>query len=423
MRLLLGALIALTAVKSGGCLARRAGPTAAPAPTADVSVVVTGGSHDLKNVIVRAAVPAAALNGVTDLRVQADGGAMLLCQATPARLLASDPKSQEVVFIVPELKAGETKTYRVLTSFPVDGTPKPFRWTVGNGYEEVMYSNPILRYECAPFDDTSKEARERTFKVFHQVYDFSGEHFLTKGVGGYYPHHRGLFFGFNKVSYGDKKADVWHCTGDAYQSADGTSERTAGTVLGRHRVRVGWHGPGQETFAEEERELTAFRSFNGHLIEFASVVRTRVGPVRLDGDPQHAGFHFRASQEVADQANAKKPETYYLRPDGPGKVGEERNWDPKTKTGPVNQPWDAMVFHVGGKTYTALYLDHPENPKEARSSERAYGRFGTYFEYDLTDEKPLRVQYRVWIQEGEMTVAQCEAMSRSFTDPVKVEVR
>jgi Methane oxygenase PmoA len=104
-----------------------------------------------------------------------------------------------------------------------------------------------------------------------------------------------------------------------------------------------------------------------------------------------------------------------------GKKGETRNWDPKTKEGPVNLPWDAMSFVVEGKRYTVLNLDHPKNPKEARDSERDYGRFGSYFEYDLTPAKPLRVKYRVWVQEGEMTPDQCEGMSRAFVAPPEVK--
>ena len=50
--------------------------------------------------------------------------------------------------------------------------------------------------------------------------------------------------------------------------------------------------------------------------------------VRLDGDPQHAGFHFRANAEVEKTKN----ETYFLRPDGKGEKGKEVNWDPKTRT-------------------------------------------------------------------------------------------
>ena len=134
--------------------------------------------------------------------------------------------------------------------------------------------------------------------------------------------------------------------------------------------------------------------------------------MKLDGDPQHAGVQFRADNEVAARTSK---ETIYIRPDVVGKAGEEWNW-PQQKN-QVNLPWKAMSFVLGGKRYTAAYLDRPDNPKEARYSERDYGRFGDYFEYDLTPKTPLKLKYRVWVQEGEMTVEQCNALAESFVTP------
>ena len=72
---------------------------------------------------------------------------------------------------------------------------------------------------------------------------------------------------------------------------------------------------------------------------------------------------------------------------------------------------------TGGKRYTVLRVNHPDNPGETRGSERDYGRFGDYFEYDLTPDNPLRLKYRVWVQEGEMTVEQCNAIASGFVNP------
>jgi hypothetical protein len=217
--------------------------------------------------------------------------------------------------------------------------------------------------------------------------------------------------GFNKCTYGDgKRADTWHCQKDDHQSHQGFLNVEAGPVVGRHRVAVDWHGAKKEVFAKEEREMTVYNVPRGTLVEFASRVKTPGGKVKLDGDPQHAGFQFRAHNDVAAKT-AKQ--TYYLRPDGKGEPGKTRNW-PGDKAH-VDLPWNAMSFVLDGKRYTVAYLDHPKNPRAARHSERDYGRFGCYFEYEVTKDNPLVVHYRVWLQEGEMTRDQVQALSTSFT--------
>ena len=83
-------------------------------------------------------------------------------------------------------------------------------------------------------------------------------------------------------------------------------------------------------------------------------------------------------------------------------------------------PWNAMSFVLGDRRYTVAYLDRPENPKEARFSEREYGRLGSYFEYTIEKDRPLTVNYRLWLQEGLMKPEEVAALSANFVEPVKV---
>ncbi len=391
---------------------------------------VEAGKHDRRGtpVVVRLPLPADFTAAVV---MNAEGAAMPAQLAAPGLIAESKNTAKgerELIFLLPALKAGHAATFTAkLSTEPLPGRDgMGFAWQETPGeYADLTYtanaSRPVLRYMHKALDASTKEARELTYKPYHHVYSPDGKQLLTKGPGGQFTHHRGLFFAFNRVTYGDnKKADVWHCTGDAFQSHEGVLFHEAGPVLGRHRVAIDWHGVAKEVFAREQRELTVYNAAGGHLIEFASRVQTTGGPVKLDGDPQHAGFHFRAAQEVAEKT---KGQTYYLRTDGQGKPAETRNWNPQNKQGPVNLPWNAMSFVVGDQRYTAVYLDHPQNPKEARYSERDYGRFGSYFEYELTAEHPLVVNYRVWLQPGELTVEQAAALAADFTDPPRVSVK
>ncbi|MCS7047020.1 MAG: PmoA family protein [Gemmataceae bacterium] len=346
---------------------------------------------------------------------------------------------------VPALQAGAVLTLTV-TLHEADEARKSssFVWhdsSSGQASELVFVpgegakSRPVLRYMAAPYDDSSPAARERTYKVFHHLFDPTGTKPVTNGAQAdappgearrwLYPHHRGLMFGFSKCSYGEgfkKKVDTWHCPPKgplfAYVQHEKVLAKDTGPVLGRHRVQIGWHGENKEKFVLEERELTAYDVPGGTLVEFASRLKTTAGPVKLDGDPQHAGFQFRASNEVAEKT---AQQTYYLHPDGKGGLGKERNW-PQDKT-LVDLPWYCMSFVLDGQRYSVCLLNHPHNPKETRFSERAYGRFGGYFEYTVTPEAPLLVNYRLWLQEGEMTAAQAQALYHAFAGAIKATVR
>jgi Methane oxygenase PmoA len=298
-----------------------------------------------------------------------------------------------------------------------------FEWKDAEGEHPVLTygGKTVLEYVRPTFDPKLSGDKKDgaltnpTIKVYHHLYDESGKVRLTNGPEGMYPHHRGIFFGFNNISYDGKKADIWHCRTGESERHVATISHEANADLGRHKVKVTWNGQDGKVFATEERQLTVRPGKPGWLIDFASTVTTDLDKVRLDGDPQHAGFHFRANVEVEKTKN----ETYFLRPDGKGENGKEVNWEPKGKTGPVNRAWTAMSYVIDGKRYTTVYLDHPDNPKEARQSERTYGRVGTYFEYDLTKDKPLTVKYRLWVVEGEVTAEQCEEQSKAFVKASK----
>lgn len=269
----------------------------------------------------------------------------------------------------------------------------------------------VLRFVYKQRDGSSPDAEYLTFKPFHHVFDPSnGTVLLTAGAHPnnkdvLYPHHRGLFFGFNRISFQGKNADIWHGKDRVHSSCLSIEDQAVDSDHASHTAVIGWFGSDGQQFATERRTVSVSCPNGGTLIQWSTRLSTHLPLVRLDGDPQHAGFHFRANQEVAMQ-NAKQ--TYFVRPDGQGAPGETRNWDTKSMDPrTVDLPWNAMSFELQGKRYTVLRIPHPNNPGPTRGSERDYGRFGDYFEYDLTPDKPLELNYRIWVQEGSMTEQQC----------------
>ncbi len=384
------------------------------APAHAQKIAVTGGKTDQANVVVYAPLPAGA--ALAPNAVTLPDGLHAAAQIT------HDGKT--LAFVLPKLKAGETVTVTPTTLTYVKAPPQFKFADEKDGTNTLSFDGrKVLNYFNLAHDPKDHFF---TFKPFHNVYDpAKGEVMLSNSSAkttkdGQFPHHRGLFFGFNRIGYDGKTADIWHGTDNVFSQHDKALATEAGEVFGRQRSAISWHGKDAATFATEERDVTAFNVPGGTLIDWNTALATKLDKVRLDGDPQHAGFHFRANQEVSKNG---KTNTYYLRPDGKGKVGETRNWDAKGKNASaVNLPWNAMSFVVAEKRYTVLRIAHPSNPKETRGSERDYGRFGDYFEYDLTPKSPLALKYRVWVQEGEMSVEQCNALAGAFVTPPATKV-
>lgn len=395
------------------------------------TITVAAGDSDRTNTPITVLLPLpVSLGKAENLVLEDAAGKKLPAQLTAPGLLAKTPATDDSVpkelhFLLPSLKAGQTATFKATIATEPGTKPagSVFGWKETPDSAELTFgTRPVLRYECAAYDDSSKEARDKTYKVFHHLYDPEGKQLVTQGVGGkQYPHHRGIYYGFSNCTYGaGKKADTWHCQGNVHQSHQKILASEKGPVLGRHKVEIGWHGADKMIFAREERELTVYDVPGGVLLEFASRLHSAGGKVKVDGDPQHAGFQFRAAGEVADK-NASK--TYYLRPDGQDKPNATRNWDAKNPDVHANLPWNAMSFLVGDQRYTVCYLDRPENPKPARFSERNYGRFGSYFVAEADENKPLDVRYRLWLQKDEMKGPEVAALDADLAKPPQVTVK
>lgn len=400
-------------------------PLAASYGAAEITLTVKAGAYDRSNTPVSALLelPKELADAAT-AELIAPNGQKLIGQLTAPGLSARYSASQhnadqkpgekptivtrQLWFIVPQLGRGQELRLSVRVPGPKPENCYAWKDTPGQHAELSFAGRPVLRYMYKPYDPAN---REETYKVYHHVFEPDGKVLLTKGPGGLFTHHRGLFFGYCAISFPGGKADTWGCGGNANQLHERFLAEEAGPVLGRHLVEIAWRS-GAKTFLHEQRELTAYNTSGGTLLEFASLLTSAGGKVVLDGNAPHAGFQFRAAREVSEGTQSQ---TYFLRPDGKGQLNQAR-------ASAMNLPWDAMSFVVEGKRYTVLYIDSPRNPKPAEYNERTYGRFGSFFKYELDDGKDLLANYRLWVQQGEMTVEQAAAIANQFAEPAEVVV-
>ncbi|MEM7262529.1 MAG: DUF6807 family protein, partial [Planctomycetota bacterium] len=197
-----------------------------------------------------------------------------------------------LTWVIEDLAAGTSRTYSAKVA---KVTSANYAWSDSSA-EKIksldlkIGGQPVLRYMHTPFD---KADIELTKKPFHMVYSPDGKRFLTKPHGGLFPHHRGIYFGYNRCRIGDKgsknNADIWHARDGEHTIHVDTLEKIEGPVAGGHVLKIHWNDRQGKTFAEETRRLVVYSQAGGQrLIEFDTTLRATDEPVDLKGDPPRA---------------------------------------------------------------------------------------------------------------------------------------
>lgn len=278
-----------------------------------------------------------------------------------------------------------------------------FRWADGaqTGTTDLLLGDqPVLRYMALPYDNSTKEREHDTYKVFHHVFSPDGKTILTKGPGGQYTHHRGLYCAWNKTSYEGKTNDFWHCTNGASQRHVKFLDKSADAQHGAATVEIHWADADAKPVIIETRSIDVRRASTGTTgwqIDWRTSLASQRGEIKLDGDRQHAGFQYRAAQIVSEEKSAR-----FIRPAGfPEKPAAVEVGDAGDPPAHSNLPWCAMTYPIEGQQVTVCYFEDPSLPKPSLFSERPYGRFGAFFKTTLAADKPLRLRYRLMIITGE----------------------
>jgi hypothetical protein len=260
--------------------------------------------------------------------------------------------------------------------------PKGWSFADGKGYRDVLFNGQTVLRHMNEWDPAK---RAETFKPYTHVYDFAGKEPITKGPGGDFTHHRGLFIGWNKTQFEGKSYDFWHCNKVIRQHMKYLPEKEKADAKEATMASVAdWPAPDGKVIVRETQTMTATKPAEGVLqLDVSFVLEAPSGgPVKLEGDVQHAGFHFRAANEV----HKRQKETAYILPEGAVKKG-----------GDVYEQcnWVVCQFNIGDKRYATAHFNDPKNPTPVQYSTRAYGRFGAFSKTQIEADKPLTLRYRV----------------------------
>jgi len=282
----------------------------------------------------------------------------------------------------------------------VAGAAGGFTWQDKKGeYLDLLFNGrKVTRYMYA--HDTSTDQRTfETYKPFHHVYDAEGNR-LTNGPDGVnpypkkgilYPHHRGIFIGWNRLAFEGRRYDLWHMK-EVHQVHQRFLELEAGPDKARSTALVHWNAADGKPILVEHRRITVHRQSDPAVLvlDFQTELRAVRGDVILDGDPEHAGVQYRAHNDVAAGGKDGKA-TYLFHADG---------IDPKKDR---DMPWVAMSYGLESGRYVVQHMNHPINPKQTiYSAYRDYGRFGAFFKKEIPQDTGLTLFYRIIVSRGDM---------------------
>jgi len=278
------------------------------------------------------------------------------------------------------------------------------------GAVEVLVDGKVVAAYLTASDVSTPARANETYKPYLRIVDPVDGQAITKGPGGTYTHHRGIFFGWMRIGLGGQKLDLWSM-GSGRQVHTGFKQQTAERGVARLVSSINWNDKQGRLIVSEERtmELSPLTAPGFLRVDFLTTVKAEAGDLALEADPEHGGVHYRAPQEVV----AAKTSYFF----------------PVAKPLPhkdVDYPWVGMTYALGEKTFGVVQLDHPANPRGTRwSAYRDYARFGAYPRANLKQGETLSLKYRFLISRGALVATEViQAEQASFTgvkpEPVTV---
>lgn len=238
---------------------------------------------------------------------------------------------------------------------------------------------------------------EGQIKPYLSIYDKKGQRITNPGIDsegdsrGRFPHHRGIFIGWNQIQSDLGSDDLWHLRSDEGMELVSIENKEATADGAKLELLIHWlsadrAGDRGGLLIEERRTIEITRDGNRTVVDHRSDMKA-VRDLILGGDLQHAGLHFRADAEVDEV----RDETRYLwspadlPPSGGRIISDTLHW--------VN-----FRFPLHENWYSVTQLNVPEN-RSTELSWRDYGRFGFFFNDELETGEVRTMKGRFLIEE------------------------
>jgi Family of unknown function (DUF6807) len=308
----------------------------------------------------------------------------------------------------------------VIVPLPADAE-KPaaaeFRWDIDQQHQYYTLFEgdlPVLRYNFGNvpmpegrkpnrFDDGRPYGGPRS-NYIHPLYGLAGE-VITDDYPEH-PHHRGVWWSWPVVRWGDRVADIWAVC-DVWARPETIKVAEAGSGLAILKATNIWKfGPEQEhPIVQEAVEIRAYpmakEKVCGRILDLNVTLTPLADGVAIGGRPKagYGGMAYRAkpgaNQEIAPFIADSSAE-------------RRAAWCRYT----------ADFSNNGSRTSLVLF-QHQNNP-EYPSQHNVYANLNCFMpafpgarEYPLTKKKPLALKHRIWIVED---VPSREALEQAWRE-------
>ncbi|MDA7916051.1 PmoA family protein [Verrucomicrobia bacterium] len=273
----------------------------------------------------------------------------------------------------------------------------------------VSYGGRSIVHLMTGNDTSTEESAHATYKVYLHVDDPSDANLtITKGAGGKFTHHRGIYIGWSKMKIDGKSYDTWHMKNGIRQHFDKLISSKVTKKSATFIAGINWID-GDGTLLTEKRTFTIHKpnAKGAFVIDKSSEITCVRGDTDFAGDPEHAGLQFRASNEVAENKSAK-----YLFPSGV--------MDQKSVTAARDLPWAALSFEASGNHYHVQHMSHLSLPKPIRySAYRDYGRFGAFMVTTAKKGETKTFKVRFYLSPGEFPDSMVQDSQKRYAEYIE----
>jgi hypothetical protein len=377
------------------------------------TITVDAGTFDRRETIVAFAVP-----GLKE-------GTLFLNDGKGPTLQAQVGANGDVTFLIPELKAGEKRTYSIGAAQPVYAVPPKPAVEARRDDKVVRVTSggrPILVYQAEPGELPRADIKP-IFKrggYIHPVYTPEGRA-ITDDYPVDHPHHHGIWWAWTKTKYDGREPDFWNM-------GDGTGRVDFDTLDAIWSGRI--HGGLAAT--------TRFTDVTGGRSEIVLKDRWEIRAYALDTESKVRMFDIVSTQTLAGtkplvlpeyrygglgvrghiQWNGKGDETIFLTSEG--RTRQDGNGTPAR--------WTHMGGLVDGRPAGIAILDHPANfrsPQPTRlNPDNPFFNYAPSVAGDWAIEpgKPYVSRYRFLTYEGEPDRALIERLWNDYAHPPTVTV-